>query len=260
MDAGAAYLLGGNNHNAGILVTSGAPSIVYATFSASSGNDVEVAYGALPRLRFNVYGAVPAGHFGVVNDGWSSGQPLVDASYSWWGDPSGPTTSDNPGGTGTPVSAGVSYRPWVGTVPGPTLTLSATSGGAGTQVNVIGSGFQSRPAREVVNLYLGSQAAGTTQVLFDLMIINVPLGRISTTIIVPTLAPGTYTVWAIGQTSGRFAFATFTVTARGVHQPDAQASEQASGGESGRGRVRNAYGRAAWQDRRTRLYQPRFGL
>lgn len=37
---------------------------------------------------------------------------LVNAEYNWWGDPSGPTHSGNPGGTGDIVTDYVDYDPW----------------------------------------------------------------------------------------------------------------------------------------------------
>ncbi len=37
----------------------------------------------------------------------------VDATYNWWGDPSGPTHASNPGGTGDEVSDNVLFDPWL---------------------------------------------------------------------------------------------------------------------------------------------------
>jgi hypothetical protein len=37
----------------------------------------------------------------------------VDGENNWWGSPSGPTTPDNPGGTGAKVSPGVDFTPWL---------------------------------------------------------------------------------------------------------------------------------------------------
>jgi uncharacterized repeat protein (TIGR01451 family) len=48
-----------------------------------------------------------------------SGQ--VIATYNFWGDPSGPTHSGNPGGTGEPVTDRVLYDPWLTEPPGGTL-------------------------------------------------------------------------------------------------------------------------------------------
>ncbi|NOZ08943.1 MAG: T9SS type A sorting domain-containing protein, partial [FCB group bacterium] len=38
---------------------------------------------------------------------------VIDAENNWWGDNSGPTHVDNPGGTGEPVSDSVDYDPWL---------------------------------------------------------------------------------------------------------------------------------------------------
>ncbi len=35
-----------------------------------------------------------------------------DATYNWWGDPSGPTSPDNPNGSGDPVASGVPFKPF----------------------------------------------------------------------------------------------------------------------------------------------------
>jgi len=39
---------------------------------------------------------------------------LIDAQENWWGDASGPTHDDNPGGIGDTVSDSVDYDPWLG--------------------------------------------------------------------------------------------------------------------------------------------------
>jgi hypothetical protein len=202
---------GANNagHNTGLLIDSSSPTIAHSTIDHSAGNNVEVANGGLPVLRYNSFGAVPAGKYGVVNDGWTSGQPLVDATFSWWGQPTGPTAADNPSGTGTPVSSGVAYSPWVGKIPGPVLSLSSSSGGSGSSVTLKGSGFGTR---EKVDIYVGTQLVGTTQVEFDITIVNVPLGQISTSITIPSLPSGIYTVQVIGRDSGRMALASFIIT------------------------------------------------
>ena len=38
----------------------------------------------------------------------------INAEYNWWGSNSGPTHSTNPGGTGTKVTDGVDFTPWLG--------------------------------------------------------------------------------------------------------------------------------------------------
>lgn len=52
------------------------------------------------------------GSFGVEN---AIAGVIFDARCDWWGTPTGPTHSGNPGGTGSASSAGVDYSPWAGT-------------------------------------------------------------------------------------------------------------------------------------------------
>jgi hypothetical protein len=207
--AGRSLTYNSVSYTTGVLVASGSATLGYPSIASSAGNDVEVVGGVQSSLRFGSYGAVPAGKVGVANDGWVTGQPIVDATYSWWGSPTGPTAATNPGGTGTPVSSGVAYSSWVGKVPGPVLSLSSSSGGSGSSVTLKGSGFG---AREWLDIYVGTQLVGATQVEFDITIVNVPLGQISTSITIPSLPPGTYTVQVIGRDSGRMALASFTIT------------------------------------------------
>ncbi|HNT52250.1 MAG TPA: hypothetical protein PKH19_02525, partial [Candidatus Syntrophosphaera sp.] len=47
--------------------------------------------------------------FGVQN---TSSSVTLNAEYNWWGDPSGPTHTSNPSGSGDPVSNYVDYDPW----------------------------------------------------------------------------------------------------------------------------------------------------
>lgn len=44
-------------------------------------------------------------------------QGSYDATHNWWGSPTGPTTPDNPGGTGDPINAGVPFAPFRTTPP-----------------------------------------------------------------------------------------------------------------------------------------------
>ena len=48
---------------------------------------------------------------GITVDG-SSASDFIDATYNFWGDASGPTHINNPGGTGALVGDGVLYEPW----------------------------------------------------------------------------------------------------------------------------------------------------
>lgn len=66
---------------------------------------------ALPILDRNSF--VGNTRFGVQNPTTL----LVDATNSWWGDPSGPTHTTNPGGTGDSVSDNVLFNPWLPAAP-----------------------------------------------------------------------------------------------------------------------------------------------
>ncbi len=41
------------------------------------------------------------------------GATLLNAEYNWWGDPTGPTHPDNPGGKGDNVTGNVDFTPWL---------------------------------------------------------------------------------------------------------------------------------------------------
>lgn len=41
------------------------------------------------------------------------GSQAVQAAYNWWGDATGPTSGDNPGGTGSAISGPTLYRPYL---------------------------------------------------------------------------------------------------------------------------------------------------
>ena len=62
-------------------------------------------------------------------------QTLTDGTCNWWGSPTGPTTTSNPGGTGDRVSTNVTYTPWltapapVGACAGPSTPGKVTGGG-----------------------------------------------------------------------------------------------------------------------------------
>jgi hypothetical protein len=95
-----------------ILADTTSPTITNAVLDNSAGNDVEAVNGALPVLTTNSFLAVPPTFHGVINDAWTTGQVMIDATCSWWGSTTGPTSVDNPGGTGTPASSGVKFSPF----------------------------------------------------------------------------------------------------------------------------------------------------
>jgi hypothetical protein len=61
--------------------------------------DASVVVAHNNKLTGNVYGV-------------NSTHPLVNATSNWWGSPTGPKHSSNPGGTGDAVSDNVDYSPW----------------------------------------------------------------------------------------------------------------------------------------------------
>jgi hypothetical protein len=83
-----------------------------------------------------------------------SNQPAVpvDGENNWWGNPSGPTTPSNPGGTGAMVTSTVDYTPWlvfppVGGACGftvPTNKDQCKNGGWQTRVRANGSPFKNQ--------------------------------------------------------------------------------------------------------------------
>ena len=54
----------------------------------------------------------------LVRDYYPAGQGDADATFNWWGSPTGPTTASNPGGTGDALPGRVAYRPFL-TAPPP---------------------------------------------------------------------------------------------------------------------------------------------
>jgi hypothetical protein len=66
------------------------------------------------------------------NRTWGINSPsitVLDATYNWWGDNSGPTHASNPGGRGDPVSDHVIFDPWTGKQGPPVSIVSATGTG-----------------------------------------------------------------------------------------------------------------------------------
>lgn len=126
-------------------------SLQHSIVEGSGGNDVEVtAAGGNASLARDYFKGVPSGYRGVKNDAPPTGvcnpsgasaapaAGCVNASNSYWDDPSGPSTPDvtdktSPdynAGLGTPVSAGVTFKPILTTNDlsgGIVLTVRATS-------------------------------------------------------------------------------------------------------------------------------------
>ena len=112
--AGGLIQCGCGNRYTSINIDGSSPTISNTTIQNSAGNDVEISVGSLPILHNDRFQAVPTGKYGVVVDGWTSGKALVDATNDWWNDKTGPyNPQTNPNGKGVPVSAGVSFTPWL---------------------------------------------------------------------------------------------------------------------------------------------------
>lgn len=92
-------------------------------------------------VQYNDLGhlATPASGSSVVSDGAaclnSNGQctaTKLTATDNWWQSASGPTSTSNPGGTGVPVSANVTFNPWLATVSMTPAAQGATLGSTAT--------------------------------------------------------------------------------------------------------------------------------
>ncbi|MGI8551217.1 MAG: carboxypeptidase regulatory-like domain-containing protein [Dehalococcoidia bacterium] len=155
--AGSLYSSIGNYYAASILVESAAPTIGNSIIDHSNCNDVEVISGGLPVIHTSSFGSEPGVAYGVTNDGWVAGQPLVDATNDWWGAADGPSGDQGvASGHGVKVSAGVNFAPFLSTAPGggptpsPTATIRGTVrrdspsgslvGGASVQICSTGGG------------------------------------------------------------------------------------------------------------------------
>jgi hypothetical protein len=80
---------------------------------------------------------------------------LTDGTCNWWGSPTGPTITSNPGGTGDRVSMNVDYTPWL-SAPTP---VGACIGGASTPGKVTGGGqIQGDPVFSVDGVLLSVPA------------------------------------------------------------------------------------------------------
>ncbi|WP_337261484.1 MULTISPECIES: Ig-like domain-containing protein [unclassified Serratia (in: enterobacteria)] len=67
----------------------------------------------------NSAASITGSHFSDAESGISNTTPatVVSAQNTWWGHPSGPTITSNPGGQGTPVTEGVTYTPYQNAAP-----------------------------------------------------------------------------------------------------------------------------------------------
>lgn len=83
---------------------SAAPSIIYNEFTNGS-PAILAEDNATPEIHYNSFNP---NRFGVNN----TGSRIVDATYNWWGDPTGPGPVGP--GNGANVSENVIYEPWLG--------------------------------------------------------------------------------------------------------------------------------------------------
>ena len=199
-----------NCYHTGLLVEGASPTISNSTIDQSAGNDVEVFSSGAPALHNNNFGAVPAGEFGVTNDGWVAGQPLVDATYNYWGSASGPSGAGP--GTGVPVSVGVAFTPWLTAPAGvATLVVNPTTAVVFQTVTLTGTSFA---PGETVKVYW-DKVTSTALATVTATSLGVALGAFS----VPQTISGTHYVVAVGQSSGRFAVAPVRVQPRLILSP-----------------------------------------
>jgi parallel beta-helix repeat protein/YD repeat-containing protein len=101
----------------GLEIAGSSPAVQNDIFLQNAGSGVYATTFANPTLQNDEFSG--NGQFGVSNS--SNGVTLV-ATNNWWGSPTGPTISSNPGGTGDHVSNGVTYSPWLTTLSQPTPT------------------------------------------------------------------------------------------------------------------------------------------
>lgn len=87
---------------------SATPTIQHCDFHDNTNFGLNNHHSSAPVLRFNTFRSHP--NYGVIN---SDPSVLLDASMNYWGSPTGPIHSSNPGGTGDRVSDDVNYSPFL---------------------------------------------------------------------------------------------------------------------------------------------------
>jgi len=99
------------------------PNILTITGNTITGSSIGI-YSYLSTTTANFNNIYNNTDYGVVN--WDA--TVLDATHNWWGDVSGPTHAENPGGTGDAVSDNVDYTPWLGEQYAPTKTTGTATG------------------------------------------------------------------------------------------------------------------------------------
>lgn len=168
------------------------PTLMLAPLSGSAKTSLTVsAYGFTGAEKVHIY--------------WNNGKlPVSTVQTTEFGylQPTSITVpSSSAPGTYTVKAVGVQSHITVTntfTVVGPTITLNAASGSAGMQLNLTGQGYI---PGETVHIYWNYKGSGTGQ---DIAAVTAGYaGTIQTPITIPTAAPGSYTIAAIGANSGR---------------------------------------------------------
>lgn len=177
------------------------PTIQNNVFLDSAGNDVLVVNNGQPTLAFNWLLGVPGGFFGISN----GGSTALTATRDFWGSPTGPTSPNNPGGTGTAVSANVTFSPWLG------LTIKPTSGAPGSLATVSGTGYQ--PGETVLILWNCSLFSCVHPTFLRAATADAN-GSFGVLVRIPTNAPANRSVpiGGLGRSSQAFVQTTFTPT------------------------------------------------
>lgn len=95
-----------------VQMNTGSVTIRNSTIARSLQEGIEVTAGSPTVTTSNI---IQNDDYGLRN----RGEEVVRATCNWWGDPSGPTATANPNGSGQQVSDGVDFDPWlVATAPG----------------------------------------------------------------------------------------------------------------------------------------------
>jgi hypothetical protein len=99
-----------------------AVEVTGATISNNDDSGIYVCGGSTLEAHFN--SIIGNSQCGVLNDGGG----MVDATYNWWGDASGPLHQTNPLGRGNAVAGDVDFKPWLGAAPATVKTETVTNG------------------------------------------------------------------------------------------------------------------------------------
>jgi hypothetical protein len=120
-------------------VSTSTVEITGATISNNDDSGIYVCGGSTLEAHFSEI--VDNAQCGVLNDGGE----MVDATYNWWGDASGPLHQTNPLGRGNAVAGDVDFKPWLGAALATIKTETVTNGTvdakaeADTEVEVAGT-------------------------------------------------------------------------------------------------------------------------